>query len=460
MKDLMISVSGIRGIYGKGFNPQVAATIAAHFGLFCGKGKIVVGRDARTTGLAMYSAISSGLISVGCDVIDLGVVGTPTVLLATLHHKADGGISITASHNPPQWNAMKFVDKNGMFLFPEKAEKFITTLNNQVEYVDWMSMGEFTPDDGAVKRQKDKIGSISYINIDEIRAKSYKDVIDNVNGAGGVICRALLKRLGCEVVELNTEPTGVFAHNPEPLAENLSQLEKEVKKSCADIGFATDPDVDRLSIVDECGRAIGEELSLLLSMDYILSKKKGDVAVNLSTSMASDDITKKYGVKLHRTKVGEINVGKKMVEIGSPIGGEGNGGVICADVHYTRDASCGMILVLASMAQSNQNISQLASKIPKYHIFKDKIEVKKSELDSLMKRAELLIDDKNFLHNQKQIDKRDGIKFVVSSVWVHLRKSGTEPIIRVYSEAKTLEQAKDSCNYLKKSILKANKKDN
>ena len=274
MSKLMVSVSGIRGIYGESLTPEIAMRYAAHFGVFSGRGKIVVGRDSRTTGPAMFNAITSGLMSVGCDVVDVGVVSTPTVLLAVEESNAMGGISITASHNSAEWNAMKFVGENGMFLFPENASALVSSFDNEVDYIGWDKIGKLTQDYNASERHIDKIMNISYLNINKIKAKRFKVVIDSVNGAGGLISPQLLKDLGCEVIEINSEPTGIFAHTPEPLNKNLKQLEEAVKEHRADIGFATDPDVDRLAIVDENGNCIGEEFSLLLSERFILSKVK------------------------------------------------------------------------------------------------------------------------------------------------------------------------------------------
>ena len=434
----MISVSGIRGIFGETLTPEIAMKFAAHFGNFSGKGKIIVGRDSRTTGPAMFHAIVSGLISVGCEVVDIGVVPTPTVLLAVEESDAKGGISITASHNPAEWNAMKLVGENGMFLFPERAEKFIATLKNPVKYADWRNVGKLTSDQTAIDKHIEKILKISYLDIEKIRERKFRVVVDAVNGAGGVIIPELLRKLGCEVIELNCEPTGIFAHTPEPLNKNLGQLEQAVKEHRADIGFATDPDVDRLSIVSEKGKCIGEELSLLLAEKYVLSRKKGDIVCNLSSSMASEDIAEEFGVKVIRTRVGEINVGKKMKEIKSPIGGEGNGGIICPEVHYTRDAPVGIALILGYLFERNKPISELADEIPKYYFAKDKLKVDPEKLDSIMKKVPIIFRD-------FKLDKTDGIKVLGDKFWIHIRKSGTEPIIRVYVESETPERSRQIC---------------
>ena len=436
MKEQMKSVSGIRGIFGQGINPEIVTIYAAHFGKMQTERhskkntKIIVGRDSRTTGEALANAVIAGLLAVGVDVVYLGIVATPTLLLNVKELKAQGGICITASHNPAQWNAMKFVDANGMFLFPEVMSDFLKRLDDTIEYAQWNKIGKLSEDYDAVWRHIKKILAIKYINIEKIRQKRYKVVIDSVNGAGGTISPTLLRELGCQVIEMNSQPTGLFAHNPEPLAKNLTKICAEVKKHNADIGFATDPDVDRLAIIDERGRCIGEEFSLLLAAKFVLSLKKGDVVTNLSTSMANEDIAKEYGVNVHRTKVGEINVGKTMKELKSPIGGEGNGGIICPEVNYTRDAIAGMALILGYITKREKKISELANEIPKYAFAKNKIETDIEKINEIIEKAKTI-------YPETKKDTTDGIKIIFEKEWIHIRKSGTEPIIRVYCEAKT-----------------------
>jgi phosphomannomutase len=438
MSKLMVSVSGIRGIFGESLTPDLALKYAAHFGIFSRRGKIIVGRDSRTTGPALFHAVVSGLLSVGCDVVDLGIVSTPTVLLAVEESDASGGISITASHNPAEWNAMKFVGENGMFLFPEEAQDFVNSLHKEMDFNTWEKMGRLSHDMGASERHIKKILAIPYLNLDLIRSKKFKVVIDTVNGAGGIIAPALLKELGCEVVELNTEMTGRFAHTPEPLNKNLGQLEKAVSEHEAALGFATDPDVDRLAIVSEQGKCLGEEFSLLLAEKFILSKQKGDIVTNLSSSMASEDIAAEFGVKVHRTKVGEINVGKKMKEINSPVGGEGNGGVICPEVHYTRDAPAGMALILGYLAESDKPVSQLAAEIPHYYFTKDKVILAPDKMETIIEKAKKI-------YKSLRLDTTDGLKILGDKYWIHIRKSGTEPIIRVYVESSSQERSDKLC---------------
>ncbi len=438
MSKLMAGISGVRGIVGETLTPQVASTFAAHFGVMQNRGKIIVGRDSRTTGETLFYAVVSGLLSVGCEVIDIGIVSTPTVLFNVKETDAVGGISITASHNPTEWNGLKFVDGNGLFLFPEKAKNFLMRIKEDIPFSFWDKMGKLSKDTTAINRHITRASEISYVNKKEIQDRKFKVVIDCVNGAGGLVVPPLLQRLGCEIIELNCEPSGLFAHSPEPLNKNLRQLEAAVIEHNADIGFAVDPDVDRLAIVSEKGIAVGEEMSLVIAEKFVLSKVKGDIVTNMSSSMASDDIAKDFGVNVIRTKVGEINVGMKMMEISSPIGGEGNGGIICSDVHFTRDASAGITLILAYLAENKTSVSATIDTIPQYFFAKNKIVSQPEKLDGIVEKAMQLF------ANEKQ-DHTDGLKIIGDSYWLHIRKSGTEPIVRVYVEADSAERAEKIC---------------
>jgi len=447
MNKLMTSVSGVRGVFADTLNPIITIQFAARFAEFQKSShpgctpRIIVGRDSRTTGLVMLHSIIAALIGTGCEVTDIGIVPTPTVLLAVEESEAIGGIAITASHNPPQWNAMKFVDADGMFLAPEKAQLFLGTAQEPVYWSQWNSMGKLTHDDNAIDRHIAKVLAIPYLNIDQIRNRQFKVVIDSVNGAGGLISPRFLKELGCTVYEINSAPSGIFAHVAEPLNENLGQLEEAVEFYGADLGFATDPDVDRLSVVSERGKCIGEELSVALSELFVLPKRRGDVVVNLSSSMLSEDIAAKYQVKVHRTKVGEINVGKMMQSLRSPIGGEGNGGIICPDVHYTRDAIAGMALILGLLAESEGSLSDLVSSLPSYYFAKDKLQLESSQMDSVMNLIPTLL-------NGYEFDTQDGIKAIGEKHWLHIRKSGTEPIIRIYVESDSPQRSRQLCDEL------------
>ncbi|HAN41710.1 MAG TPA: phosphoglucosamine mutase [Candidatus Cloacimonas sp.] len=443
MSKLMTGVSGVRGIFAQTLDPMVAMRFAATFGEFIkadkAKATIVVGRDSRTTGQVMNKAIISALMGVGCDVIDIGIVATPTVLLNVQRFKADGGIAITASHNPPEWNAMKLIDGDGMFLAPQRSAAYLASVDAPITWQNWQHVGKCRIQDDAIRYHIDKILNISYLDVEAIRSKRFKVVVDSVNGAGGLISPILLEKLGCEVVLINEEPSGHFAHPAEPLNENLKQLEEAVKKHGADLGFATDPDVDRLSIVNEHGECIGEELSVVLAQLFVLPKHKGDIVVNLSSSMLSDDVAARFGVKVHRTRVGEINVGKKMQALKSPIGGEGNGGIICPEVNYTRDAVAGMALILGLLAQSGKTVSQWQEELPKYYFAKSKMEVDPKQMDAIMAKVPKLF-------AEHEIDTQDGVKVIAKDWWIHIRKSGTEPIIRIYVESPDPARSEEICN--------------
>lgn len=450
----MTGVSGVRGVFADSLNPEIVLRYAARFGEYIKansqnpspKPKIVVGRDSRTTGPAMLSTVVGALLSVGCDVIEIGIVPTPTVLLNVKKHSAQGGIAITASHNPPEWNAMKFVDGDGMFLSAAKAAQFLASVSEPIAWVDWQKVGTLVHDSAAISYHINKVLEIGYLDLGRIRSKRFRVVLDSVNGAGGLASPLLLERLGCEVIEINSPPTGVFAHPAEPLNQNLTQLEEAVRIHKADIGFATDPDVDRLSIVSELGSCIGEEYSVVLAELYVLPKNKGDIVVNLSTSMLSGHVAQRFGVKVHRAKVGEINVGKLMQEIDSPIGGEGNGGIICPPVNYTRDALSGMALILGLLAESGKTVSQIVDELPKYYFAKDKLELEPAKMDTVMEAIPELL-------TGYELDRRDGIKAVSNDHWIHIRKSGTEPIIRIYVESPSEEQSQNICSSLIKRIL-------
>ncbi|HOU72401.1 MAG TPA: phosphoglucosamine mutase [Candidatus Syntrophosphaera sp.] len=451
MSKLMTGVSGVRGVFGDALGPEVVLRYAARFGSFISqnslspargaKPKIVVGRDSRTTGVAMLNCVTAALLSVGCDVIDLGIVATPTVLLNVKKHSAQGGISITASHNPPEWNALKFVDGDGMFLSPEKAAAFLDSVMEPLAWNGWEKMGRLSEDTEGTAHHLEKVLGIPWLDLERICARNFKVVIDSVNGAGGLISPLLLKALGCEVIAINSAPTGVFAHPAEPLNENLAQLEEEVRRQKADLGFATDPDVDRLSIVDEHGACIGEEYSVALAELFILPKNPGPIVVNLSSSMLSDHIAGLFGVPVHRAKVGEINVGKLMRELKSPVGGEGNGGVICPEVNYTRDAVAGMALILGLLAESGKTVSQLVDELPRFYFAKGRLELPPERMNDAMTSLPGLLE-------AYELDLRDGVKATAPDHWIHIRKSGTEPIIRIYVESPSLERSTQLCQDL------------
>jgi phosphomannomutase len=439
-KPVMISVSGIRGIVGDGLTPELLVNFSAAVGTFYGPGLVMVGRDSRVTGEMVRGAVFSGLMSVGCDPVDLGVVPTPTVQLATEKSGAVGGIVITASHNPAEWNALKLLSSEGMFLDEEQGlevKRLVET--GAFGYKPWDKIGKASVRTDAVADHIAAVLGIPYLDADLIRRKKFKVAFDSVNGAGGVILPALLAELGCETFGLNAEPHGRFSHTPEPVPENLGDLRAWVAKTGADVGFAVDPDVDRCAIVAETGVCIGEEYTVTLAARFVLSKKKGPVAVNLSTTRAVDDVAAAYGVPVIRTKVGEIHVAKKMKEIKAVIGGEGNGGVILPEVHLGRDAPVAIALTLQAMAESGKKISELWNSLPRYSIVKKKIEIGSADPDQILRQ----LGEK---HASEACNRMDGLKIDRPDSWIQVRKSNTEPIIRVMTEAKTRVEAEQLCD--------------
>lgn len=440
MSQLMKSVSGIRGIVGDSLNAELVLLFAKRFGVFSGRGKVVVGRDSRTTGKMLFNAVSAGLMSVGADVIDLGICPTPTILLAVENLHADGGIAITASHNPPEWNALKLINKDGTFLTPVQSKEFWDIEEITLKDLDWEHIGSFSTYENAIDDHIKAILDLPIIETDEIRKAHYNVVIDSTNGAGGMMSPGLLKALGCDVIELFSEPTGRFSRVAEPVAKNLSELEKLVKQNHADAGFATDPDVDRLSLVSDKGIALGTEFTLLLAEKYVLSQKKGNIATNLSSSMASDQIAQENGVEIFRSAVGEINVAEIMKAHECVIGGEGNGGVILPDLHFTRDAPLGMALILSYMATSKKKLSELAAEIPRYYIYKTKCELQPhTDFDKIITSIKKV-------YLKQKLDEQDGLKIIDPEYWIHIRKSGTEPIVRIIAESDSETRSKELCD--------------
>ena len=440
MSQLMKSVSGIRGIVGDSLNAELVLLFAKRFGVFSGRGKVVVGRDSRTTGKMLFNAVSAGLMSVGADVIDLGICPTPTILLAVENLHADGGIAITASHNPPEWNALKLINKDGTFLTPVQSKEFWDIEEITLKDLDWEHIGSFSTYENAIDDHIKAILDLPIIETDEIRKAHYNVVIDSTNGAGGMMSPGLLKALGCDVIELFSEPTGRFSRVAEPVAKNLSELEKLVKQNHADAGFATDPDVDRLSLVSDKGFALGTEFTLLLAEKYVLSQKKGNIATNLSSSMASDQIAQENGVEIFRSAVGEINVAEIMKAHECVIGGEGNGGVILPDLHFTRDAPLGMALILSYMATSKKKLSELAAEIPRYYIYKTKCELQPhTDFDKIITSIKKV-------YLKQKLDEQDGLKIIDPEYWIHIRKSGTEPIVRIIAESDSETRSKELCD--------------
>lgn len=443
---MMIGVSGIRGVIGQGLTPEVVCRLCAAFGQWCGKGKVLVGGDSRTSRQMLTLAATAGLLSVGRDVGNLELCPTPTLELAVKERKAAGGVVITASHNPIVYNGLKFVGPEGIFLDKEQAEEVLQIFNSsRVIRADWESLGKMSIESGSVEAHIERVLALDVLDLQLIRSKRFKVVLDTCNGAGGVISPVLLRKLGCEVVTLNAQPTGLFAHPPEPVPENLTQLCEAVKEHRADVGFANDPDVDRLAIVSEQGEAVGEEYSLALAVKFVLSREKGPIVANLSTSRMIDDIAAEYGLKVVRTPVGEINVVKKMKQTGAVVGGEGNGGVIFPDFHLARDAQVGMALVLQLMAEQDKKVSELVASIPRYSIVKRKFE--RPNLDK-----EKALQSIQNAYSSELLDTSDGVKIIRENSWIHVRKSNTEPLLRIIAEAPTRKEASLLCEEIAEKL--------
>jgi phosphomannomutase len=441
---LMVSVSGMRGIVGTDLTPELVARHAAALGAWVRgwvpdtgeRPMVVLGRDARTSGPMYARAATAGLQSVGVDVLDLGVVPTPTVQMAVEEHHAGAGLILTASHNPIEWNALKFVGPDGIFLDTVAGAAVRELAESGPPRVDWSEVGEVLEDPGAVGRHLDRILGLALIDVEAIRARKFTVALDCVRGAGAVAIPPLLERLGCTVHGINMETDGRFPRPPEPLPENLGELGSLVRKTGADIGMAVDPDVDRLALVDERGEPIGEDYTLAFAVRAVLAQASGDesptVVVNLSTSLVVEDAARSYGARFVRAAVGEANVARAMRDEGALIGGEGNGGVMLPALHIGRDAPLGVALVLHYLAGSSKRVSELVSEHPRYAIVKAKAP-RGPELrplyDALRKRFDT------------EADERDGLRLAWSDRWLHVRPSGTEPIVRLIAEAPTRADA-------------------
>ena len=435
MAALMVSISGIRGIVGKSLTPAVVQKYAMAFGETMKQSTVIVGGDSRTSGTFIKNIVKGCLQACGCNVIDVGIVPTPTLQMEILHHKAAGGVAITASHNPSEWNGLKFMGADGRFLSPQIAQAVYDLADRgSTDLKTWESIGSETSDPGANQRHIDAVLNLPYIDLPALRQRKFKVVADTVNGAGGLIIPQLLESMGCEVVVINGEANGHFAHTPEPLPENLVQLSAAVKSNGADIGFAVDPDVDRCAIIDNTGSPIGEEYTLAAAVKFILSKKLGPVVVNMSTSRASEDIARFYNCPFYRSKVGEINVVEEMARQEAVIGGEGNGGVILPELHLGRDAPLAIALTLQALLESNDTMETLVASLPRYRMVKSKINIEDKDPDKIIQQ---MIDR----FSDKPTNLLDGLKIDGKDNWVHLRKSNTEPIIRIISEAPSEEKA-------------------
>ena len=437
---LMVSVSGIRGRVAAGLTPEVVATYASAFGAWAirrGKSNsVVVGRDSRVSGPMFHRVVLSALQSVGCNVIDVGLTTTPTCQLAVEHHHAAGGLMISASHNPIEWNALKFIGPSGLFLEAAEGAEMRGLVESGIPRATWDKLGEISADDRAIQRHIDRVLAIPYVDVAGIRAREFHVALDCCRGAGGAIMPPLLERLGCKVTAINLETDGRFPRPPEPVAENLGELERLVQTSGAAIGFAVDPDVDRLALVADDGRAIGEDFTLALAARLVLRHRHGAVVTNLSTSRIVEDVATAAGAPIVRAPVGEVNVAVKMREERAPIGGEGNGGVILSEMHLGRDAPIGAALLLQLLHEENRSLSKIVGELPRYVIVKDKLDRPNASLDTVY-------DALRTAFAGAAVDTQDGLRLSWPDRWVHVRPSGTEPIVRVIAEGPTESDARE-----------------
>ena len=444
---LIKSISGIRGTIGgvpdDNLTPIDAVKFAAAYGTWLKKHiyktrvKVVVGRDARISGEMVQNLVQYTLVGLGIDVVDIGLSTTPTVEVAVTMEQADGGIILTASHNPKQWNALKLLNSKGEFLNAQEGEEILhIAAANEFTFAEVDALGHITHNDTYIQRHIDAVLSLLPLaTLEAIRKRKFKVAVDAVNSTGGIAIPLLLERLGAEVVPLYCEPNGQFPHNPEPLKEHLADICAKVVEAKADLGVVVDPDVDRLALITEEGEMFGEEYTLVACADYYLSKKKGNVVSNLSSSRALRDIAEKHGVEYAAAAVGEVNVVTKMKEVNAVIGGEGNGGVIFPELHYGRDALVGVVLFLSLLVEKDTTVSALRRSYPAYFMSKNKIQL----TTGLNPDKVLHAMQEKYAH--EQITTIDGLKIDFPFSWVHLRKSNTEPIIRIYTEAKTQAEA-------------------
>ena len=438
---LISSVSGIRGTLGgktgDNLTPIDVVRFASAYGSWIlqnvDKATVVVGRDARPSGPIIQNLVQQTLVSLGIDVIDVGLSTTPTVELEVVRHKAQGGIILTASHNPKEWNALKLLNKKGEFLNADEGEQINTMSANlsSIEFANIDKLGVICKESDAIQHHIEAILNLPLVDHDKIKTSSFKVVVDGVNSSGGIAVPQLLQALGVEVISIHCEPNGEFPHNPEPLAQHLTDLSKAVVDHQADLGIAVDPDVDRLVFMDEKGTLFGEEYTLVACADYILRTNPGNTVSNLSSTRALADITRQFGGNYFASAVGEAHVVELMKKTNAVIGGEGNGGVIYPDLHYGRDALVGIALFLSHLCHADCRVSVLRSKYPNWLMRKDKVNLSpQHDIDSLLKSIASS-------HAEYQVTTIDGVKIDFPDGWVHIRKSNTEPIIRIYAEAKT-----------------------
>lgn len=441
-EDLIISVSGVRGTVGSALEPSQLTRFATAFGTLIKGGPVVVGRDTRTSGPMMHHAVFAGLIATGCQVIDVGVCPTPTVLLMSKALNAGGSLVITASHNPIDWNGIEFASESGRLLGEAERTRLMEVYESgDFELAAWDKQGSVKLVDTAVEQHIAGVLGCDWVLRDQTQSHGLKVVIDCGNGAGSVISPCLLRTLGCEVVELNCVPDGYFPRPAEPTPDALDQLCDAVKSEGADLGLAHDGDADRLVLVSEQGTPLSSEYTFALAAEFLLNKRKGDIVATVSTSRMLDDVADRHGVQLHRTPVGVGYVVEKMRETAAVIGGEGTGGVVYPELQYTTDGIASIAAIIQFLAESRPlTVSEVIGSIPSYAICKEKLEVPSQQVADAV--LQLAIET----YTDETLDLADGVKRVWEDRWVNIRKSGTEPVIRVFSEALTLEEAQELCN--------------
>ncbi len=460
---LIKSISGIRGTIGgrsgNSLSPIDVARFASAYGAWVrgnsNNRKVVIGRDARVSGEMLSKIVASALQGMGLNVVDLGLSTTPTVEMAITMEKAAGGIILTASHNPAQWNALKLLDENGEFLSAKAGQKILELAEKEeIDFVDIKDLGTYTTNNTYFDKHIEAILKLPLVDKKAIESRNFKIAIDCVNSSGGIVVPMLLEALGVkQVTKLFCEPDGHFPHNPEPLPENLTQISNEMKKDKHDLGIVVDPDVDRLCFVNDDGEMFGEEYTLVAVADYVLKNNPGNTVSNLSSTRALKDVTEKAKGQYYASAVGEVNVVTKMKEVNAVIGGEGNGGIIYPELHYGRDALVGIALFLTHLAKYGKSISLLRSSYPHYQISKNKIELT-ADID-----VDYIVNEIRVKYKNQPINDVDGVRIDFDNQWVHLRKSNTEPIIRIYAESETLATADNLANKIIADIKEIMAKD-
>ena len=454
---LIKSISGIRGTIGgktgENLTPVDAVKFAASYGTWLKSTtskdqlKVVVGRDARISGEMIQNLVVNTLVGLGIDVVDIGLSTTPTVEVAVPAENADGGIILTASHNPKQWNALKLLNNKGEFLDAEAGAHILEIAeSDKYQFAEVDDLGSVTVIDDYIDKHIEEVLQLELVDAEAVSKAGFKVVVDAVNSTGGIAIPGLLKKMGVEVVELYCEPNGHFPHNPEPLKEHLEDICKLVPKENADLGIVVDPDVDRIAFIDEKGQMFGEEYTLVACSDYVLSETPGNTVSNLSSSRALRDVTKKHGGNYQASAVGEVNVVQLMKDSEAVIGGEGNGGIIYPEAHYGRDSLVGAALFLTYLAKKQVKVSELKESYPQYFMSKNKIQLTPDlDVDGILKSVKER-------HSKEEISTVDGVKIDFPENWVHLRKSNTEPIIRIYTEAKSQQEADELAQEMIKEI--------